>query len=121
MHTNLRATLVAGLTFPLIACGGRDGTGDRERATPTPLTFTTVNYRTLPESLTLEDQKLVQAFWVCDRASETSPLDTTTMRHCSMVFELVLKRLFRGDFEAFVEWWRKHKDMEESKPGRKPS
>lgn len=55
---------------------------------------------------------LERAFWICDHAATTRPVDAGSAVVCTMVTEQLKERKFNGDFDALVTWWRKNKPTE---------
>jgi hypothetical protein len=51
-------------------------------------------------------EQLKTAFLECDRLSQTVPLDFGTAAQCSVVYEALKQRVFDGDFERLLVWWR---------------
>lgn len=42
----------------------------------------------------------------CDRAATEARLDTDSAARCSFVYEALRERVFNGDFDALLAWWR---------------
>lgn len=49
-------------------------------------------------------------FLLCSRESSQRMLDFGDAMRCSMANDALLKRSFRGDFDALLAWWRVHRD-----------
>jgi len=45
----------------------------------------------------------------CDREAATRILDVSDAVPCAMALDALLERQFRGDFQAFLAWWREQK------------
>ena len=56
--------------------------------------------------------EIEKAFWVCDYASSNSFLDQGVAATCSYTFEELKSRKFKGDWPAFLAWWKANKDAE---------
>ncbi len=55
---------------------------------------------------------LERNFWLCERASQRTLLDSGTAAHCSIVYETLKARRFGGDFKALLAWWQANKDAQ---------
>lgn len=60
----------------------------------------------------LSAAELERAFWICDHAATTRPVDAGAAVVCTMVTEQLKERKFNGDFDALVTWWRQNKPAE---------
>ena len=45
----------------------------------------------------------------CDSEAATRILDVSEAVPCAMALDALLEREFRGDFQAFLAWWREQK------------
>lgn len=54
----------------------------------------------------LSEDCLKSMFMHCSAASEKNVLGMGTVMACSVAYEALLKRVFRGDFEKLLAWWR---------------
>jgi hypothetical protein len=54
-------------------------------------------------------EELKRVYLDCDRAATRSLLDLAVAAHCSMVGEELKHRVFGGDFDRLIAWWREHK------------
>lgn len=52
------------------------------------------------------DAQLESSFLECDRLSRETVLDAGTASQCSVVYEALKARVFAGDFERLLAWWR---------------
>jgi hypothetical protein len=118
LHCDLHPSVEQGLTFTTAFCAfatdelrGRAFDGDQEQllgwlrderarleldATPAPEQGAA---RATPE-------QLKSAFLQCDRLSRETALDSGTAGQCSVVYEALKQRVFAGDFERLLAWWR---------------
>ena len=93
MHASLQAAAVFGLVSSLqVAQGQSLQLADEDFA----------------ESLTPAELKRV--YLACDRASSAGLLATRDAMHCSIVHEELKKRVFGGDFERMLAWWKEERD-----------
>jgi hypothetical protein len=51
-------------------------------------------------------EQLKSSFLACDRLSQETALDSGTAAQCSVVYEELKQRVFAGDFERLLAWWR---------------
>jgi hypothetical protein len=51
-------------------------------------------------------------FMHCSAASEKNVLGMGTVMVCSIAYEALLKRVFRGDFETLLAWWQSQRGNE---------
>jgi hypothetical protein len=56
--------------------------------------------------------ELERAFWLCDYASATGPVDAGTLVTCSAVYEDLSIRKFEGDLEAMLTWYEQNKAVQ---------
>ncbi|GAA4348506.1 hypothetical protein GCM10023165_34390 [Variovorax defluvii] len=61
-------------------------------------------------------EELKRIYLQCDRVASRTLLDMATAAHCSMVSEELQHRVFGGDFDGLVAWWRTQK----AKPAEAP-
>ena len=54
----------------------------------------------------LPDGCLKTMFMQCSAASEKEVLGMGTVMECSLGYEALLKRVFAGNFDALLAWWR---------------
>ena len=54
-------------------------------------------------------EALQHTYLECDRAATHTLLDLGSAAHCSMVGEELKHRVFGGDFERLIAWWRANK------------
>jgi hypothetical protein len=60
-------------------------------------------------------EQLKSAYLQCERLALATPLDFGTAAQCSMVYEALKQRVFGGDFERLLAWWRQEsKSTEDS-------
>ena len=94
MHASFQMVALLGLAFPLQSLHGQslsmtDDGAFAERMTPAEL-------------------KLV--YLACDRASSTMLLTSHEAKKCSFVHEELKNRVFGGDFELMLAWWKEERD-----------
>jgi hypothetical protein len=58
----------------------------------------------------MPEPQLKGLFLLCSRESSQRMLDFGDAMRCSMANDALLKRSFRGDFEALLAWWRVHRE-----------
>ena len=58
----------------------------------------------------LSEAELKHYFMVCDQGTSTGMMDDADAASCSVVYELLKARIFNGDSQALLEWWRKEKE-----------
>lgn len=51
-------------------------------------------------------EELKAAFLHCDRLATTEYFDGNAAASCSIVYEALKARVFGGDFERLMAWWR---------------
>ena len=66
----------------------------------------------LPDGVSLD---LKRAFWDCDYAAASVSVQVLDAMACSIVYESLKRTAFGGDFDAFLAWWRQHKDAEHAR------
>ncbi len=54
-------------------------------------------------------EALQHTYLECDRVATHTLLDLGSAAHCSMVGEELKHRVFGGDFDQLIEWWRANK------------
>ncbi|MGK6310953.1 hypothetical protein [Variovorax sp. DT-64] len=54
-------------------------------------------------------EALQRTYLECDRVATHTLLDLGSAAHCSMVGEELKHRVFGGDFERLIAWWRANK------------
>lgn len=59
----------------------------------------------------LPDHCLKTMYLNCSAASERAVLGQETAVACSLGHEALLKRVFGGDFDALLAWWRNHREL----------
>jgi hypothetical protein len=75
----------------------------REASTRVQVNATAASKRSLPGAT---PQQLKSVFMQCDRLSRTTVLDFGTAAQCSVVYEELKQRVFEGDSERLLAWWR---------------
>jgi hypothetical protein len=58
----------------------------------------------------MPEPELKSFYLVCSRESSQRMLDFDNAVRCSMANDALLKRSFRGDFDALLAWWRVARD-----------
>lgn len=56
-------------------------------------------------------EELKRVYLECDRFATRTLLDLGDAAHCSMVGEELKHRIFGGDFERLLAWWREQKSI----------
>ena len=56
-------------------------------------------------------EELKTVYLECDRFATRTLLDLGHAAHCSMVGEELKHRVFGGDFERLLAWWREQKSV----------
>ncbi|OUL99252.1 hypothetical protein [Variovorax sp. JS1663] len=54
-------------------------------------------------------EELKRIYLDCDRVASRTVLDFAAAAHCSMVGEELKHRVFDGDFDRLIAWWRAQK------------
>jgi hypothetical protein len=54
-------------------------------------------------------EQLKRAYLECDRIASRTLMDAGLAAQCSMVGEELKHRVFAGDFDRLIAWWREHK------------
>jgi hypothetical protein len=60
----------------------------------------------MPPSSRATPEQLKATYLQCDRLAQETRLDFATAAHCSMVHEELKQRVFAGDFDRLLAWWR---------------
>ena len=72
------------------------------------LVFSIANASPASESdMKVDDAERI--FLLCDTASNHGVMDIDEAAVCSIAYEVLLKKKFHGDFQAFLTWWHLHK------------
>ena len=58
----------------------------------------------------LPERCLKRLFHDCAAVAGESMLDGGSAARCSVAYEALLRRSFRGDFQALMTWWRSDRD-----------
>lgn len=53
---------------------------------------------------------LESAFLRCDREARVRVLSLDEGAHCAMAWDALLRRVFAGDVDALIIWWRANRD-----------
>jgi hypothetical protein len=80
-----------------------------QTAPPAP-TATPKNVTEVPAviaKLSLPD--LEKAFWACEGGAKSGLVDMGSAADCSIVYEQVKERKFKGNFNTFMVWWKAEK------------
>ena len=93
MRASLPAAALLGLAFPLQLAYGQ------------PLLLADEAFA---ENLTPAELKRV--YLACDRASASGLLATREAMRCSIVHEELKKRVFDGDFDLMLAWWKEERE-----------
>jgi hypothetical protein len=56
--------------------------------------------------------ELERAFWLCDYAGTTGPVDVDTAMACSSIYEDLSIRKFKGDLDAVLLWYQQNKAVQ---------
>ena len=70
---------------------------------------------------TLTATELKQAYLACDRASSASRLGMSEAFQCSVVHEELKQRVFGGDFNRLLSWWRLERSNPEARAATSPA
>lgn len=74
------------------------------------------------ESAGLSAEQLKTSYLMCDRRANREFLELADAVFCSHISETLKHKVFGGDFDKLLEWWRAHKLSEPSavRPQEKP-
>jgi hypothetical protein len=64
-------------------------------------------------------EKLEAVYWDCEHAASQGMLPLSTAAECSMVFEKLKERKFKGDFKEFMAWWQVNKGAQQQARAKK--
>ncbi len=53
--------------------------------------------------------ELKKAFWFCDHAATKGTIDMNHAAACSAITDELKEKMFGGDFDKLVDWWRENK------------
>ena len=67
---------------------------------------------TSPDLSRVDSADLTDAFWECDARATREMMSAGDGALCVMVSDALKERLFDGDFELMLGWWRASKDAE---------
>lgn len=56
--------------------------------------------------------QLKSAYLQCERQAQSTLLDFATAARCSLIYEELKRRVFDGDFERVLAWWREQRAAE---------
>lgn len=59
--------------------------------------------------MSLSPTELKQVYLACDQAANTTRLAASDAVRCSIVSEELKHRVFGGDLEQLLDWWRAHR------------
>ena len=65
--------------------------------------------------------QLKSAYLDCDRAASGGLVGSVEAARCSMVHEELKERVFGGDFDRLVAWWRAQRETGRKAPSRATS
>ena len=65
--------------------------------------------------------ELKQVYLACDLASSTTRLGISEAFHCSVVHEELKQRVFGGDFNRLLSWWRLERGNPEARAATSPA
>ncbi len=74
-----------------------------------PTAGDSVAERFLPEVKAMGMPELEKTYWMCEGETKTGMLDLGDGASCSIVYEELKLRKFKGDFNAFMTWWKVEK------------
>jgi hypothetical protein len=57
------------------------------------------------------EKEAEKIFWDCEGMSQVGILNVEDAAVCSVAYETLLKRKFRGDFSALMTWWSREKPI----------
>ncbi len=66
------------------------------------------------ESAGLSAEQLKTSYLMCDQRANQEFLGFTDAALCSQISEALKHKVFGGDFDKLIEWWRAHKLSEPS-------
>jgi hypothetical protein len=67
-----------------------------------------------PFAQTLTSAELKRVYLACDRDSSTARLGMQQATQCSIVHEELKQRVFGGNFDHMLAWWREQRGVPES-------
>ena len=67
-----------------------------------------------PFAQNLTSAELKRVYLDCDRASSTARLGMHQATQCSVVHEELKQRVFGGNFDQMLAWWREQRGVAES-------
>jgi len=97
MNAPLRATALLCLASSLHVAHGESSPSADKPFAPNPTT-----------------SELKRAYLACDRASTTARLEMHEAMQCSIVAEELKQRVFGGNFDQMLAWWREQRGVTES-------
>lgn len=59
----------------------------------------------------MSEPVLAAAFLRCDREASVRMLSFEDGVRCAMAWDALLRRVFFGDVDALIAWWRAHRDV----------
>ena len=77
----------------------------------------TLVHATSPDLSGLDSDRLERLFWDCDAHATQEALSLGDGALCSSISDALKLRLFDGDFERMLGWWRARKAAEYSRRG----
>ncbi len=77
----------------------------------------TLVHATSPDLSRLDSDRLVGLFWDCEAQATQEVVSPGDGAMCSSVSDMLKLRLFNGDFERMLGWWRAHKAAEYARRG----
>ena len=78
-----------------------------------PLQFSQGQSMLLADESFVEDltpAQLKHVYLACDKASSSGLLAPRDAMHCSIVHEELKKRVFGGDFDQMLAWWKEERE-----------
>jgi hypothetical protein len=61
--------------------------------------------------------QLQSAYLQCERQAQAAALDSATAATCSMIYEALKQRVFGGDFDRLLAWWRQQQAQPAAQAG----
>jgi hypothetical protein len=58
----------------------------------------------------MSEPALATAFLRCDREARTRVLSLDDGARCAMAWDALLRRVFAGDVDALIAWWKANRD-----------